>query len=545
MLDRRRLWVILVVLSGLTLLPYRGFDVSAKPNAAERGPHLSGAIESLKELLKDAPGETQAARLRCTTPISFATNVLTDCAFVDIAPHNEPHIAVNPSDPQNLVAGANGFEFYFVGKTLVARSLNDFRVSFNGGHTWTTGFLEMGGFNIASDPVFAFDTDGNAYYANIAFHVGQSGAAASNGSILVAKSTDGGSHYALPALVHKGFGNVGRSFFDDKEWLTVDTWAGSRFKDRIYVTWTGFDFGAGGAYLRSAIWISHSDDGGRTWSETKEISGSGAFCVTQVTGPANQCDEDQFSVPAVAPDGTLYVAFENSNTAAPDFRNQYLVVRSPDGGVTWEGPFKVADLVDGVFDYPVNIVGRQTFTGVQYRVHSAGNITVDSNGKLYLVWSDNRNGTASATNADVFLSWSIDGGQNWSNPVNVSAASGDQFFPWVVVASNGRINVAYYDDGYTGGQVLLGMTLARFPDPVNWTFTAVHSALSDPNKQRWFSAATGGKTLFIGDYNGLAVDSTGKAHMNWTDLRRNVAAFLQRPPNRIGGQNIFYRSIPQ
>ena len=64
------------------------------------------------------------------------------------------------------------------------------------------------------------------YYANVGYHTSRGGAAASNGSVLVAKSTNGGATYALPALVHKGFGNLGTSVFDDREWrVLVPSWA--------------------------------------------------------------------------------------------------------------------------------------------------------------------------------------------------------------------------------------------------------------------------------------------------------------------------------
>lgn len=72
----------------------------------------------------------------------------------------------------------------------------------------------------------------------------------------------------------------------------------------------------------------------------------------------------------------------------------------------------------------------------------------------------------------------------------------------------------------------------------------VGSALSDPNHARWFSGATNGKTLFIGDYDGLAVDSTGRAHPNWTDLRYKVDPALQLLPNQIKGENIYNASMP-
>lgn len=522
---------------------------SAKPAAAERGPHLSGAIESLSELNGDVPGETSTARLTCTTePAASADytagNVLQDCAFVRVAPHNEPHIAVNPTNPNNLVAGANGYEFYFQGGRIIGRSYNDFRASFDGGKTWKTGFLDMQGFNTASDPVFAYDSAGNAYYSNIAYHTSQGGAAASNGSIIVAKSTDGGASFSLPVLVHKGFGNLGTSFFDDKEWMTVDTQPSSPYKDRVYVTWTGFEAGAGGAYLRSAIWFSASSDGGQTWTKAKEISGSGSFCATQTTGPDFQCDEDQFSIPTVGPDGTLYVAFENSNTANEDFRSQYLVVRSPDGGQTWQGPFLAAKLIDGTLDYPVNVSGRQTLTGVQYRVNSAGMIASGPDGALYLTWSDNRNGSAGQSNTDVFVSKSTDGGATWGSPAQLTGA-GDQFFPNLAVAANGTVNVSYYDDGYDPAGIMLGVTLARSPNGVNgWSSVRVTDVLSDVNHARWFSGATNGQTTFIGDYNGLTLDASGAAYLDWTDERVPVDPALQIPPNRVIGQNIFFARVP-
>ncbi len=44
---------------------------------------------------------------------------------------------------------------------------------------------------------------------------------------------------------------------------------------------------------------------------------------------------------------------------------------------------------------------------------------------------------------------------------------------------------------------------------------------------------TGGKALFIGDYNGLAVASDGTAWGAWTDMRRTVTTSGRK------GQNIF------
>ena len=160
----------------------------------------------------------------------------------------------------------------------------------------------------------------------------------------------------------------------------------------------------------------------------------------------------------MGPDGAVYVAFANGQNQAlwePDeaFDDQYLMVKSTDGGQTWSSPTFVVGLEDGSADYPINVNGRQTLTGYQVRVNSAGNIVSSpTNGNLYLVFSDNRNGThdssSPVTNIDVFMMTSTNGGTTWSGPAQVDSGAGDQWFPWVDVnPKNGNIGVLYNDRG--------------------------------------------------------------------------------------------------
>ena len=59
----------------------------------------------------------------------------------------------------------------------------------------------------------------------------------------------------------------------------------------------------------------------------------------------------------------------------------------------WTAPRKIIGLEDGSRDYPFNVDGRQTLTGLQVRVNSAGNVVADPRtGTLYLVFADNRAG---------------------------------------------------------------------------------------------------------------------------------------------------------
>ena len=96
----------------------------------------------------------------------------------------------------------------------------------------------------------------------------------------------------------------------------------------------------------------------------------------------------------------------------------------------------------------LNVDGSQSLTGYQLRVNSAGNLVASPvDGKLYLVFSDNRNGVHNSpnpiTNINVFLMVSSNGGASWGSPILVDSGGGDQWFPWVDVnPTNGAIGSA-------------------------------------------------------------------------------------------------------
>jgi hypothetical protein len=218
------------------------------------------------------------------------------------------------------------------------------------------------------------------------------------------------------------------------------------------------------------------------------ISGSAPFCAFGLA--TNACDNNQGSVPTTNPTtGHLYVAFENFNTAD---ENQYLMVRSRDGGQTFEGPFFITPIFD--VNYPRGNRGRadcvargqsstrRVLTNTCFRVNAYGAIAADPRGgqfadDLYAVIDDNRNGTIVSSNVDVFLFVSKDGGTTWIGPTRVNddpsshptsatgtslrdcgrsmvvgacpagvpAYGNDQFFPWVDIGERGDLNLVFYD----------------------------------------------------------------------------------------------------
>ena len=207
------------------------------------------------------------------------------------------------------------------------------------------------------------------------------------------------------------------------------------------------------------------------------MSVSSPLCVG---GIGSDCDLNQFSVPTVHPrTGLLGVAFESFNTPA---ENQYLFVRSTDGGMTFQGPFYVTPVFD--LNYPESHderpdcaprgqgAFRAVLTNTCFRVNSGGNVVVDKRGgafadDFYLTMSDNRNGTSSSSNTDVFFFRSTDGGTTWIGPsrVNTDRSSlggvsrncapgsagclgdfgNDQWFPWMDVNGHGVLAFGFHD----------------------------------------------------------------------------------------------------
>jgi hypothetical protein len=471
-----------------------------------------------------------------------------DCPDL-IAPTNEPDVAVDPMNPNNAIASSNDYD----------SCCDEIYTTRDGGATWSDMDIDHEadlGSGFGSDPVTAFDpVHGTAVHASLNIHVDPTGSFLCNPDVVASVSTDGGLSWdpatGEPVIVYHGSGceDSGPFVFNDKEWITADTNPSSPHYGRLYVTWSRF-FEMDGVYQESPIWEAHSDDGGYTWTAGHEISGSGSFCTYQTAGNPLECDEDQFSVPVVGPDGTVTVGFENEQHDAvwephDTFENQYLVVQSHDGGATWSPPVQVADLEDGSADYPINVDGRQTLSGYQVRVNSAGNIAVDpATGHLAIVFADNRNGNhdvqSPETNTNVFMTTSANG-TSWSLPVHVTTGLSDQWFPWAEFNPvSGRLSVLYHSRELSNTAVY-NTLLSTNDFGSHFNTTRVTTNLSHPRQSLWFRAQIPSCrrcATFHGDYINIAFAPDGSAYMVWTDMRR----FLDLGPPGAEGftENIFF-----
>jgi hypothetical protein len=470
-------------------------------------------------------------------------NLRCDNQFLPLA---ETAIAVDPTNPNHLLVGANDF--------IAGSSLIGFFVSFDGGATWTSGHIPAtaGG---AADPGPAFNAKfGTAHMAHIGLDC--SGIVFCSFSAEVSTSHDGGLSWGSPVRVASG---MGRPFFsetavvNDKPWIVADNNPSSRYYGRLYLTWSRFLVPASG-HFESPIYFSYSDDGGRRWSPGVEISGSSSvYCNSTEPALGHRCADDQFSTPVVLPNGTVVVHFLNGDHAAAwegpnDFDSQTMVVRSTDGGTTWDGPIHIADLEDStavppgyplphIGDYPINSFGETTLTGHQFKIWSVQEMIADPvNGNLYAFVTDNRDGIhdsfSPVTESNVFMTKSTDGGITWQGPIRVTSGPGDR---WMASGSvyNDQVRVMFLDGQYDfPNRTLYGVTLGSSSDGGStWSFERVDTAPSNPNNARWFASgasACPNCTSFIGDYQGIAMDALGRAHIVWTDMRRDIGS----PPRK-------------
>ena len=406
-------------------------------------------------------------------------------------PQNETPIALDPNNPNRLLAGANDYRHDLAACGIYASS--------DGGATWNDvgeGTTVPPGAVAGGDPVTMFGPDGTAYHVCLGFTPVTN--ATSTTVIFVSRSTDLKTLEPAGTVIAdvSGGSDLTFGYFNDKEFGTVDTRPGSPHLGRIYVTWTRFKFNRlDDSYVESPIVLSYSDDRGATWSGPHPVS-------------SPDLNFDQGSVPAVGPNGELYVVFENGNGTG--FNGQAMVAKSVDGGNSFAHPVRVDAIIE-ICDH-FNVDGRCALKNSNWRVNSFPSIAVDgSSGTAYVVWGDYRRG-----NADVRFSRSRDGGASWSSSVIVNSdlSGADQVYPWVAVAANGVVQVEFQQRDDTPGNRLLNTFLSTSMSGSGFgKQLLVSSGPTDPNIN--FSGT------FIGDYNGVAA-SAHAVHPIWTDARRVV-----------------------
>lgn len=380
---------------------------------------------------------------------------------------SEPAIAVNPRNPDQVVAGAGRWAAWSV----------------DGGKTFTpvqpAGENGRGG----GDVSFAFDDKGQVFLSFLSIQKnglpGYWGHGPGANGIYVRRSGDGGKTWdSEPVAVMAWEGTETGIKLEDMPRIWSDSNSGSPHKGNLYISWIEWGM------ENSIVLYSRSTDSGKTWSKPMRIS----------TTPGYPRDDNGAVVGiigVVAPNGTQYVIWNQG-------LNVTMAV-SRDGGKTFTPSRPIFDVGPPYFG------GAATIPGIP-RAMGFPQIGLDpKSGTLYVTWSDFRNG-----DVDVFISRSSDEGRTWSPPARVNDdavhSGADQFLQWMTVdPTDGTVYVQFYDRRDDPANRKTRVTLARSTDQGR-TF----------KNYAWSAEPFWGETMFLGDYEWLTAYG-GRVYGTWTE----------------------------
>ena len=548
--------------------------------ATELGPNRAGLQRTVAPL-RAAPTTPQMPGPR-GCPARRGSNVKVNVNCLNLTDtdlqgrgqaQNETWLAADPSNPSHLVASYNDYR-RGDGTCGVSYSLD-------AGKTWadttTPNGFTRGDFagtareywQASGDTSVAWDTKGNVYLSCQMFNRGTSTSPNPDQSsafyVFRSTHTKGASFNfpGRPVATHDDTAGAG-DFLLDKQLMTVDNHPGSRFADRVYVSWTTFAADGTGY-----IYEAYSSDYGETFSDPVLVSKDSALCGNTfgLPTPQGRCNENQDSQPFTAPDGTLYVVYNNYNNtvAGSDNRNQVLMARSTNGGRSFSAPVKVADFYDlpdcDTYQGAGSDPGRACVPekGASHNsVFRANNYPVgavdpsDANRVIvtfgsYINRHSNESRGCTPTgfaadgqdlydgvktggcNNDILYSVSANGGRRFSGttidprqlPVvsdSSRQARTDQFWQGSTFAQDGTLVASYYDRSY-GKDNTTGYS--------DITVSASHDRVSFVHRRATSSsmpAPTQFAGQFYGDYAGVEV-AGGTAYPIWSDTR-TVDEFL-------------------
>jgi len=383
----------------------------------------------------------------------------------------EPGVAVNPSDPKQVVAvfQDNAHDAY----------------SRDSGHTWTVAEgVTPSNYRVSGDVSTVFENQGHAFICYIAFDklgtFNYWAHGATRNGIFVRRSLDGGKTWEPEHIPVAEQSSTPGIPFEDKPYIIADT-SKSKYAGNLYIGWTRWRL------TDSQMLISRSTDDGKTWSAPVEIDEHPGL-PRDDNGAAEGFDG------TVGPDGTLYVIWSQDD--------DLMFTSSHDGGKSFSRARAIIHTAPIMF--AIDTLDR---------ANGFPQIAIDPTSKrLYVTWSDYRNG-----DLDVFVSSSSDRGKHWSSAARVNNDpvhnGAEQFFQWLAVDPvDGSVNVVFYD---------------RRVDPANKKQIVVLARSSDMGRSfmnyAWTDDPFEAGGVFFGDYSGLAAYG-GRIYGVWTEEPRQPPA---------------------
>ncbi len=260
-------------------------------------------------------------------------------------------------------------------------------------------------------PVVAVDQDGTLH---LLFTDGRNG----DDDIYTARSTDGGQTWTAGVQITDAMTSTQQ--IDPSVWVAAD---GS-----IHAVWKD------SRRNLNDIYAAHSSDGGQTWSENIRANLDSGVVLR--------------SAPLLVGNVDVLLAgwVQLSDTGAAG--GNLVIVRSTDGGQSWQRSNPVNSMPNTVFDGGFSLVSDP------------------GSGRLYAVWIGIPAGSLAAT--QILMASSDDGGETWINPVQIHDSAEDARKASPVLAidkTSGRLLAAWEDYRALTPQV----RLVSSSDGQNWS----------------------------------------------------------------------------
>ena len=361
--------------------------------------------------------------------------------------HVENAIAINPTNPNNILVGTIGENVSFGNYDM------PYYYSYDGGKSWSGNENLPYNITFGGDPAVFFDFSGNAYYVAIGTDYKK---------MYVAKSTDGGKNWITPIVN----ANPQMDSVDNPDAKADLSGINPNY---IYVVWSGRS-------TIDRIRFSRSTDGGTSFQSTPTDLES-----TSNTQPVRGSNI------SIGPNGEVYVFWAIGDNP----ENAIRFCKSTDFGNNFT-PAVNAFSISGI-----NNGNKGNTSYYSTRVNSWPSSDVDRtngsrHGWIYVVYAEK----CSTGDSDIHLIRSTDGGSSWNGPYLVNQTAADkkeQWFPSLSVDQvSGDLFVSYYGMDSTGSVV--GRFMAVSTDGGN-TFTNIRTSDS------WFTpTGTSYNSIFMGDY---------------------------------------------